>query len=116
MMTLKMRFRPRSGARRSAAGAWNSKRQHAGGNVRRSDRDSGELSAVFGALGRLGKVGETVNAIAPGLLQFVMTGAYHVFPETAGKDAADGHRPKPADEEISVEAAAMAYLMKGIHF
>jgi NAD(P)-dependent dehydrogenase (short-subunit alcohol dehydrogenase family) len=65
---------------------------------------------------RLGKVGETVNAIAPGLLQFVMTGAYHVFPETAGKEAIDGHRPKPADEEISVEAAAMAYLMKGIHF
>ena len=65
---------------------------------------------------RLGKVGETVNAIAPGLLQFVMTGAYHVFPDTAGKDAADGHRPKSADGEISVEAAAMAYLMKGIHF
>src|SRR5713101_6898036 len=62
---------------------------------------------------RLGKLGETVNMLAPGLLQFVMTGAYHVFPETAGKD---GERPKPAEEEISVEAAAMAYLMKGIHF
>jgi NAD(P)-dependent dehydrogenase (short-subunit alcohol dehydrogenase family) len=62
---------------------------------------------------RLGKIGETVNTVAPGLLQFVMTGAYHVFPETAGKD---GERPKPAEEEISVEAAAMAYLMKGIHF
>ena len=45
-----------------------------------------------------------------------MTGAYHVFPETAGKDGADGRPAKPADEEISVEAAAMAYLMKGIHF
>jgi NAD(P)-dependent dehydrogenase (short-subunit alcohol dehydrogenase family) len=62
---------------------------------------------------RLGKLGETVNTIAPGLLQFVMTGAYHVFPETAGKD---GSSKKPADEEISVEAAAMAYLMRGIHF
>ena len=62
---------------------------------------------------RLGKIGETVNTVAPGLLQFVMTGAYHVFPESAGKD---GERPKPAEEEISVEAAAMAYLMKGIHF
>src|SRR6266702_2351214 len=62
---------------------------------------------------RLGKLGETVNTVAPGLLQFVMTGAYHVFPETAGKD---GERPRPAEEEISVEAAAMAYLMKGIHF
>lgn len=49
-----------------------------------------------------------------GLLQFVMTGAYHVFPETAGKD---GQREeKPSQEEISVEAAAMAYLMRGIHF
>jgi hypothetical protein len=42
-----------------------------------------------------------------------MTGAYHVFPETAGKDS---RHEKPAEEEISVEAAAMAYLMRGIHF
>ena len=62
---------------------------------------------------RLGKLGETVNTVAPGLLQFVMTGAYHVFPDTAGKE---GERATPAEEEISVEAAAMAYLMKGIHF
>ena len=62
---------------------------------------------------RLGKLGETVSTVAPGLLQFVMTGAYHVFPESAPKD---GERPKPTEEEISVEAAAMAYLMRGIHF
>ncbi len=62
---------------------------------------------------RLGKLGETVNTVAPGLLQFVMTGAYHVFPETAGKY---GQREKPPDEEMSVEAAAMAYLMRGIYF
>jgi len=62
---------------------------------------------------RLGKLGETVSTVAPGLLQFVMTGAYHVFPESAGKD---GQRAQPAEEEISVEAAAMAYLMRGIHF
>jgi NAD(P)-dependent dehydrogenase (short-subunit alcohol dehydrogenase family) len=64
---------------------------------------------------RLGKVGETMNTIAPGVLQLVMTGAYHLFPESAGKEK-DGEAPKPADEEISVEAAAMAYLMRGIHF
>jgi NAD(P)-dependent dehydrogenase (short-subunit alcohol dehydrogenase family) len=64
---------------------------------------------------RLGKVGESVNTIAPGLLQLVMTGAYHIFPETAPKDG--GQRSeKPAEEEISVEAATMAYLMRGIHF
>jgi NAD(P)-dependent dehydrogenase (short-subunit alcohol dehydrogenase family) len=63
---------------------------------------------------RLGKLGESVNTIAPGLLQFVMTGAYHVFPETAGKGAQ--HEGEQNQEEISVEAAAMAYLMRGIHF
>ena len=63
---------------------------------------------------RLGKLGESVNTVAPGLLQFVMTGAYHLFPESAPKD---GQRPAlPADEEISVEAATMAFLMRGIHF
>jgi NAD(P)-dependent dehydrogenase (short-subunit alcohol dehydrogenase family) len=62
---------------------------------------------------RLGKVGETVNTVSPGLLQFVMTGAYHIFPESAPKD---GQREAPRSEEISVEAATMAYLMRGIHF
>ncbi|HVH62174.1 MAG TPA: SDR family NAD(P)-dependent oxidoreductase, partial [Candidatus Dormibacteraeota bacterium] len=61
---------------------------------------------------RLGKLGETVNTIAPGLLQFVMTGAYHVFPDSAPK----GEREPSGDQEISVEAATMAYLMRGIHF
>jgi len=63
---------------------------------------------------RLGKVGETVNTIAPGLLQLVMTGAYHVFSET-GADAAAAGGPANG-EEMSVEAAAMAYLLRGIHF
>ena len=63
---------------------------------------------------RLGKIGETVNTIAPSILQFVMTGAYHVFPESASKDGE--RKEKPAEEEFSVEAAAMAYLMRGIHF
>jgi hypothetical protein len=44
-----------------------------------------------------------------------MTGAYHLFPETAPRDV---QRPaQPAEEEeISVEAATMAYIMRGIHF
>jgi NAD(P)-dependent dehydrogenase (short-subunit alcohol dehydrogenase family) len=61
----------------------------------------------------LGKVGETVNTVSPSLLQLVMTGAYHLFPDTAPKD---GQKEAPPSEEISVEAAAMAYLMRGIHF
>ena len=54
-----------------------------------------------------------LRTIAPGLLQFVMTGAYHLFPETAKREpSVEGS----GDGEISVEAAAMAYLMRGIHF
>jgi NAD(P)-dependent dehydrogenase (short-subunit alcohol dehydrogenase family) len=61
---------------------------------------------------RLGKLGETVDVVAPGLLQLVMTGAYHVFPDSAGRE----EKKKAELEEISPEAAAMAFLMKGIHF
>ena len=66
---------------------------------------------------RLGKLGEAVDTISPGFLNFVMTGAYHVFPDSMPKD---GEQPtpkkKPEDEEISVEQAALAYLMRGVHF
>jgi NAD(P)-dependent dehydrogenase (short-subunit alcohol dehydrogenase family) len=61
---------------------------------------------------RLGKLGETVDVVAPGLLHLVMTGAYHVFPDSAGRE----EKEKAEMEEISPEAAAMAFLMKGIHF
>ncbi len=62
---------------------------------------------------RLGKFGELVDVTAPGFLHLVMTGAYHMFPETAGKkkDGEDGAKP-----EVSVEGMAMAQLMRGIHF
>jgi NAD(P)-dependent dehydrogenase (short-subunit alcohol dehydrogenase family) len=62
---------------------------------------------------RLGKLAEAVDTLSPGLLSFVMTGAYHAFPDTAG--ARDG-RADGQQEEMSVEAAAMAYLMSGVHF
>ena len=62
---------------------------------------------------RLGKLGEAVDTIAPGLLSFVMTGAYHAFPDSGG--ARDGRADGESDE-MSVEAAAMAYLMSGVHF
>jgi NAD(P)-dependent dehydrogenase (short-subunit alcohol dehydrogenase family) len=62
---------------------------------------------------RLGKLGEAVDTLSPGLLSFVMTGAYHAFPDSGG--ARDG-RAEGEPEEMSVEAAAMAYLMSGVHF
>jgi NAD(P)-dependent dehydrogenase (short-subunit alcohol dehydrogenase family) len=76
---------------------------------------------------RLGKLGELVDVVSPGLLHLVMTGAYHAFPESTPdsgkkkngqkrngqkKAEKDGHE----EEEMSAEAAAMAFLMKGIHF
>jgi NAD(P)-dependent dehydrogenase (short-subunit alcohol dehydrogenase family) len=64
---------------------------------------------------RLGKVGEAVDTVSPGVLQLVMTAAYHAFPEAA--PGRDGRKPEAeGEEEISTEAAAMAYLMRGIHF
>jgi NAD(P)-dependent dehydrogenase (short-subunit alcohol dehydrogenase family) len=63
---------------------------------------------------RLGKLGEAVDTLSPGLLSFIMTGAYHAFPDS-GRGGRDGDAPE-GEEEISVEAAAMAYLMRGIHF
>jgi NAD(P)-dependent dehydrogenase (short-subunit alcohol dehydrogenase family) len=62
---------------------------------------------------RLGKLGEAVDTLSPGLLSFVMTGAYHAFPDTAPRD---GERTAGEEGEMSVEAAAMAYLMRGVHF
>ena len=62
---------------------------------------------------RLGKLGEAVDTLSPSLLSLVMTGAYHAFPDTAG--GGDGRKDGDA-AEMSVEAAAMAYLMSGVHF
>jgi NAD(P)-dependent dehydrogenase (short-subunit alcohol dehydrogenase family) len=62
---------------------------------------------------RLGKFGELVDVTAPGILHLVMTGAYHLFPESAGKKK-DGQ--EDGAQEVSVEGMAMAQLMRGIHF
>jgi short-subunit dehydrogenase len=63
---------------------------------------------------RLGKLGEVVDVTAPGFLHLVMTGAYHLFPETGGKKkATDGVKP---EEQVSVEGLVLGQLMRGIHF
>ena len=62
---------------------------------------------------RLGKFGELLDVTAPGFLHLVMTGAYHLFPESAGKKKGG---KDPAKQEVSVEGMAMAQLMRGIHF
>jgi NAD(P)-dependent dehydrogenase (short-subunit alcohol dehydrogenase family) len=63
---------------------------------------------------RLGKLGEAVDTLSPGLLHLVMTGAYHAFGETTTRDG-EG-TTDAGGEEISVEAAALAYFMRGVHF
>ncbi|MHB8507431.1 MAG: SDR family oxidoreductase [Candidatus Dormibacteria bacterium] len=62
---------------------------------------------------RLGKLGEVTHVAAPGLLHLVMTGAYHLFPDTAGKkgEGENGARP-----EVGMEGLVFAQLMRGIHF
>ena len=62
---------------------------------------------------RLGKFGELLDVTAPGFLHLVMTGAYHLFPESAGKKKGG---KAGAKQEVSVEGMAMAQLMRGIHF
>jgi len=64
---------------------------------------------------RLGKLGEVTHVAAPGFLHLVMTGAYHMFPDTAGKKAKEGGAEK-GQEELSVEGLVLGQLMRGIHF
>jgi NAD(P)-dependent dehydrogenase (short-subunit alcohol dehydrogenase family) len=62
---------------------------------------------------RVGKFGELVSAISPGLHQLVMAGAFHMLPDTAGRtrDAGEGGD----DEPVTPEAYALGMLMRGIH-
>jgi short-subunit dehydrogenase len=71
---------------------------------------------------QLGTFGEVLYALSPKTVDIVLNTAYNLFPDsTAARKRIDG-KPAPADEkagdgeEISTEAVAMAYLLKGIHF
>ncbi|GAC1522207.1 MAG: SDR family oxidoreductase [Thermoleophilaceae bacterium] len=68
---------------------------------------------------RLGTFGEVLYAVSPKTLDIVMNTAYKIFPDSKaakkqGDGGADGDGKK--DNEMSTEAIAMAYLMKGVHF
>ena len=70
---------------------------------------------------RLGTFGEVLYSVSPKTVDIVLNTAYNLFPDsTAAKGRTDG-KPAPADEkkggdEISSEALAMAYLLRGVHF
>jgi NAD(P)-dependent dehydrogenase (short-subunit alcohol dehydrogenase family) len=70
---------------------------------------------------RLGTFGEVLYAVSPKTVDIVLNTAYNLFPDSsAAKGSKDG-KPAPADEkkgsdEMSSEAVAMAYLLRGVHF
>jgi hypothetical protein len=71
---------------------------------------------------RLGTFGEVLYSISPKSVDIVLNTAYNLFPDShaaKGKrkpeavEAADGQAPA---QEMSSEAVAMAYLLRGVHF
>jgi short-subunit dehydrogenase len=75
---------------------------------------------------RLGTFGQVLYAVSPKSVDRIMNTAYKIFPDSKaakgekgkGKDGdgSDGDGKKKQDSEMSTEAIAMAYLMKGVHF
>jgi len=75
---------------------------------------------------RLGTFGQVLYAISPKVVDQVMHTAYQIFPDSKAakgdrKPGAEGdgkpeERKPEKGEEMSTEAIAMAYLMRGVHF
>src|SRR5437879_2098981 len=73
---------------------------------------------------RLGTFGQVLYAISPKVVDQVMNTAYNIFPDSKAakgekKPRADGQpeeRQPEKDQQMSTEAIAMAYLMRGVHF
>jgi NAD(P)-dependent dehydrogenase (short-subunit alcohol dehydrogenase family) len=68
---------------------------------------------------RLGTFGEVLYAVSPKSVDIVLNTAYNLFPDSKASRG-DGAGPAPAeekvDDEMSTEAIAMAYLLRGVHF
>ena len=74
---------------------------------------------------RLGTFGEIFYTLSPKSADIVLNTAYNLFPDSKaargrkalppGEDG-KGEKPPEPDEEMSTEAVAMAYLMRGVHF
>jgi NAD(P)-dependent dehydrogenase (short-subunit alcohol dehydrogenase family) len=78
---------------------------------------------------RLGTFGEVLYSVSPKTMDLVLNTAYNLFPDSKAakkKKEGDGDDQKElesgdddkddGDDEMSTEAIAMAYLMKGVHF
>jgi NAD(P)-dependent dehydrogenase (short-subunit alcohol dehydrogenase family) len=72
---------------------------------------------------RLGIFGEVMYAVSPKTVDLVLNTAFKIFPDSEAARG-DGQGPQAAtegdgaadDQEMSTEAIAMAYLMRGVHF
>jgi short-subunit dehydrogenase len=65
---------------------------------------------------RLGTFGQVLYAVSPKSVDRIMNTAYKIFPDSK---AARGEAEEGGDgkkQEMSTEAIAMAYLMRGVHF
>ena len=72
---------------------------------------------------RLGNFGELLYSISPKSVDIILHQAYDLFPDSKAakekkpaKDGAEAPAEPQKDEEISTEAVAMAYLLRGVHF
>ncbi len=69
---------------------------------------------------RLGTFGEVLYSLSPATVDLVLNQAYNLFPDSTaakqGKELEPGEVAPPADDEMSTEAVAMAYLLRGVHF
>jgi NAD(P)-dependent dehydrogenase (short-subunit alcohol dehydrogenase family) len=72
---------------------------------------------------RLGIFGEVMYAVSPKTVDLILNTAYKIFPDSKAasgdKEAAEATTQGDGaggDEEMSTEAVAMAYLLRGVHF
>jgi NAD(P)-dependent dehydrogenase (short-subunit alcohol dehydrogenase family) len=68
---------------------------------------------------RLGTFGEILYALSPSTVDIILNQAYVLFPDSTAAKKGDevGALPEgKAGDEMSTEAVAMAYLLKGVHF
>ena len=69
---------------------------------------------------RLGTFGEVLYSIHPETMDIVLNTAYNLFPDSKAAKGDKKELPEGAkeekEEEMSTEAVAMAYLMRGVHF
>jgi short-subunit dehydrogenase len=70
---------------------------------------------------RLGTFGQILYSISPKAVDQIMNTAYKIFPDSkAAKGTKDGAAAEAdgdkKEQEMSTEAVAMAYLLRGVHF